>query len=373
MLVRSLQFSGFRNLVAGSLIPGPRFNVFAGQNGQGKTNLVEALYSVCTLRSFRTSRLRDLIAITEPSAYVRAQVLRSGLERRYELTIHQRSRIVRLDTKTVRPIARYFGEFNVVLFAPEDLLVARASPGERRRFLDRAVFTMRPDFLSTAQDYEKVLKNRNLVLRDERMNRAAKSDLLDVYDQQLARLASQILRARLDYIEAIEPGFASAFEAIGRTGLPVALRYEISAALSSLGPAPELEEAMREALARSRLADLARGVTLVGPHRDVLEFRLAEQPVASFASQGQLRAMVLAWKTAEMQLLAQVHEDPPVLLLDDVSSELDPERNAYLFEFLRSRPGQCFITTTHPDFVLLTSERRDFRVAKGVIEDCSSP
>lgn len=372
MLVRSLKFSGFRNLVPGSLEPGPRFNVFAGKNGQGKTNLLEAIYSVCTLRSFRTSRLRDLIAIAEPSGYVRAQVERSGLERRYELTIHERSRIVRLDGKAVRPIARYFGDFNVVLFAPEDLLVARASPGERRRFLDRAVFTMRPDFLSCAQDFEKVLKSRNLILRDDAMNRASKTAMLEVYDQQLAGLAAQILRARLAYLDAIEPGFVRAFDAIGRSGLPVAVRYQPSADLGDRAP-DQLEAAMHEALLRSRPADLARGVTLVGPHRDVLEFRLAEQPAGSFASQGQLRAMILAWKTAEMELLAKEHQDPPVLLLDDVSSELDPERNAYLFEFLKSRPGQCFITTTHPRFVLLDSDRRDFQVENGAIESVQPP
>ncbi len=474
MLVRSLSVSGFRNLVPSTLEPGERFNVFSGDNGQGKTNLLEALYAVCTLRSFRSSRLRDLISIHEPSAQVRAQVLRAGLERKYELTISERSRVVRLDSKTVRPLARYFGEFNVVLFAPEDLLVARASPGERRRFLDRAVFNMHPGFLSAAQDYEKVLKNRNICLRDEGMKRSSRDALLDVYDQQLASLAAQVLRARRDYLRSIEPYFVRAFDLIARCQMPVELRYQSSGNLgldldvsesrwsgrlsgplsepssesrlsepsseprlsepsseprlsepssesrlsepssesrlsgplsepssepsseprlsesrseppserrsseSRLSEPPseslsELQEALLQALTASRRADLARGATLVGPHRDLLEFRLAEQPVASFASQGQLRAMILAWKSAEMQLLAETHDDPPVLLLDDVSSELDPERNQYLFEFLKGRPGQCFITTTHPSFVLLASDRRDFRVKGGVIEASSTP
>lgn len=290
---------------------------------------------------------------------------RGGLERRYELTIKPRSRIVRLDDKPVRPISRYFGHFNVVLFAPEDLLVARGSPSDRRKFLDRAVFTRRPSFLSVAQDYEKVLKNRNLSLRDDTSAPSDRDRLLDVYDLQLAGLAAQILQARVQYLAEVSDLFAAAFESITRSGLPTSLVYETAGNISAEDS--DLPATIVEALKRSRQADLARGVTHVGPHRDVLNFTLAEQPAANFASQGQLRAMILAWKTAEMELLAVAHEDPPALLLDDVSSELDPERNEYLFEFLRGRDNQCFITTTHPKYVLLGSDRADFAVDSGVV------
>jgi DNA replication and repair protein RecF len=372
VLVRALKVTGFRNLVPTLLEPGERFNVFSGNNGQGKTNLLEALYAVCTLRSFRSSRLRDLICIDQEQAYVAARVHTAGLERRYELTINQRSRIVRLDDKAVKPIARYFGEFNVVLFAPEDLLVARGSPSDRRRFLDRAVFTLRPSFLPVAQDYEKVLRSRNHTLRDEQLTSSAREELLAVYDEQLAGLAAQILRARLDYLATVSAPFAQAFEAITRSGLPADLEYLPAGDLQVEGlSADSIRELFVEGFERNRRADLARGATNLGPHRDVLQFRLAGQGAANFASQGQLRAMILAWKTAEMQLLAEAKEEAPVLLLDDVSSELDPERNEYLFDFLRQRENQCFITTTHPKFVLLGSDRRDFRVKKGQIEESS--
>lgn len=378
MLVRALKFTGFRNLAPASLEPGPRFNVFAGNNGQGKTNLLEALYAVCTLRSFRSSRLKDLISIHGEQAYVGARVARGGLERRYELTINARSRVVRLDNKAVRPIAKYFGDFNVVLFAPEDLLVAKGSPGERRRFLDRAVFTLQPNFLAIAQDFEKVLRSRNVVLRDDQLSSSSKEGMLSVYDHQLAKLSAQILRARLEYLNSVQGRFAKAFEAITRSGLPTTLRYEASGEVVSTERFQELpslesiEASYAEALVASRRADLGRGSTNVGPHRDVLLFELAGQPAGNFASQGQLRAMILAWKTAEMDLLADVHEDPPALLLDDVSSELDPKRNEYLFEFLRGRQNQCFISTTHPKFVLLEKDRRDFTVENGQIEVSST-
>lgn len=343
--------------------------MFHGDNGQGKTNLLEAIYVVAALRSFRTSRLADLIRFGEPHARLAAQVERDGLERRYELVIEPRSRRVRLDGKAVRPLARYFGEFNVVLFAPEDLQIPRGAPADRRRFLDRAVFNRRPDYMPLAQDYDKVLRSRNALLREMSEGRragASGGDLLAVYDAQLATLAARIATARLAYVDELRPRFQAAFDAISRTGIPVDLAY---ATAPEVGDADEESRADTYAalLAGSRAADLARGATNVGPHRDDLAFVFAGHDAGAFASQGQLRALVLAWKTAEMDLLAAVHGEDPILLLDDVSSELDPHRNAYLFDFLAQRQNQCFITTTHPRHVLVREDRVDHEVRDGRI------
>src|SRR5262249_52372544 len=147
------------------LEPRERFNVFTGDNGQGKTNLLEAIFVTAALRSFRTARLADLIAFDGERARLGARVSKDGLVRRYEVELAQGTRKVTLDGKAVRPLARYFGGFNVVVFTPEDLALPRAAPSDRRRFLDRGVFNLRPDYLTTAQDYERVLKSRNAVLR----------------------------------------------------------------------------------------------------------------------------------------------------------------------------------------------------------------
>lgn len=368
MQIRALKVSNVRNLDAATLEPGPRFNVFSGDNGQGKTNLLEAIYAVCTLRSFRTSRLRDLVRIGEERAYIAARVARGGLERRYELTVGQRSRVVRLDGKAVRPIARYFGQFNVVLFAPEDLLVPRGSPSDRRRFLDRAVFSENPTYLATVQQYEKLIKSRNALLRDEDMPPNEKNQLLEVYDHKLADVAARVWRARRAYLAQIVPRYREAFAAITQIGLGADLAYRVSVEADDDADEATLAEALRRRLAQERRRDLARGATSSGPHRDELQFLLADQEAPVFASQGQLRALVLAWKTAEMELLAAAHEDPPALLLDDVSSELDAQRNEYLFEFLRARENQCFITTTHRRHVLLAgADRVDFSVRGGAV------
>jgi DNA replication and repair protein RecF len=352
--------------------------VLSGDNGQGKTNLLEAIYVAGTLRSFRAQRLAELVAFGTSEAYVGARVHRAGLERVYELWIGDGARRIRLDGKPVRPVSKYFGDFNVVLFAPEDLRIPRGSPADRRRFLDRAVFNWRPPHLADAQAYEKVLRSRNALLRGLAARRASPDELLEVYDDQLAELGARIVLARRRYLAAIVAPFRSAFASITRTGLEVGLRYvcpeEIDAAGDDLD---RIVEAYRELVTRHRATDLRRGASSVGPHRDDFGFEMTvEGEVRSahaYASQGQLRALVLAWKTAEMDLLTETHGDPPVLLLDDVSSELDATRNQYLFEFLRERRSQCVITTTHPRHVLLEADRLDFKVDKGLILQCSSP
>jgi len=361
VLIRALDLRSVRNLAPLLLEPADRFNVFVGDNGQGKTNLLEAIYVIGALRSFRTQRLAELIAFGADQAVLDARVDRSGLERRYRVAITPRGRSARIDGKAVRPLTRYFGGFNVVLFAPEDLGVPRSGPRERRRFLDRAVFHRDPGFLELTRDYEKVLRSRNALLRaaEGRLNPRT-GELLAVYDQQLAGLGARLTSARLAFLDDPRPRFQAAFATITRTGRVAALGYR-----SETPAGPELARALLERLTASRGRDLARGTTSVGPHLDDLELLLDGEAAASFASQGQLRALILAWKTAEMDLLQVVHGDAPVLLLDDVSSELDATRNEYLFEFLRKRPGQCFITSTHSRHVLLSAERVDFRVASG--------
>jgi len=276
---------------------------------------------------------------------------------------------VRLDGKAVRPVSRYFGQFNVVLFCPEDLLIPRGSPGSRRRFLDRAVFNRQPGHLVAVRDYEKTIKSRNSLLKDALATGRRDETLLSVYDEQVAAFGARIIDSRLRLMAEIKPMFCRAFESITQTGLTVDVLYDSQLPDLSLGTELEqIQEKLTAALAEARPVDFRRATTSVGPHRDDIEFRLAERSASAFASQGQLRALVLAWKTSELELLEKVHGEAPILLLDDVSSELDETRNQYLFEFLRHRHNQCFITTTHPKHVLLTSNRRDFEVDSGRIE-----
>jgi DNA replication and repair protein RecF len=365
--ILALEAHGLRNLAPTALAPAPRFNVFVGDNGQGKTNLLEAIYVVAALRSFRTARLADLVQFGAATARLSAHVERDGLERRYELELEPRGRRVRLDGKAPRPLARYFGGFNVVLFAPEDLQLPRGAPADRRRFLDRAVFNRRADYMPLVQDYERVLRSRNALLRDaaERGPRAGVEPLLDVYDEQLAELAARVVAARTALVAELAPRVAEAFGAIARARAEASVRYVLAADLGADGTPDAAMYLAR--LRQTRARDLARGSTSIGPHRDDLLLRYGDHDAGGFASQGQLRALVLAWKTAELTLLTQVHGEPPILLLDDVSSELDAQRNSYLFDFLSECAGQCFITTTAARHVPLVGDRVDHEVHDGRI------
>jgi DNA replication and repair protein RecF len=261
----------------------------------------------------------------------------------------------------VRPLSKYFGGFNVVVFTPEDLALPRGSPGERRRFLDRSVFNLHPGYLALAGDYDKLLKQRNTTLKQLAKHGDVRlAELLEIYDHQLAELGIAVIQARLAFVDAIRPGLAESFLAITRTG------FVASATYASRTPQISVD-ALRAELVAGRARDLATGATHAGPHRDDLVFELDGRVAGSFASQGQLRAILLAWKTAELAVIARAHGEPPILLLDDVSSELDPARNAYLFEHLASGRGQCFITTTHQSHVLVASERRDYHLVRGRI------
>jgi DNA replication and repair protein RecF len=364
LLVRAIGLESYRNLAPLVLEPGPGFNVFAGDNGQGKTNLLEALYLIGTLRSFRTSRSEELIAHGAPQAELRARVEAGGLERHYEVVIGPRKRELLLDGKTPRQLADYFGGFNVVLFAPEDLRVPRDAPAGRRRFLDRTVFTRQPSFLAEAQRYARVLRSRNALLKSERVDLAQ----LEVYDQQLAVAGARVVVRRREVLAELAPLLEQAFTAIsgaGERATPTA-QVRIVGAQAEV-PEDQLGEALLHASAASRGKDLARRTSSVGPHADDLEFLLAERPARAFASQGQLRALVLAWKIAEISMIRAANGEAPVLLLDDVSSELDRGKNQRLFDFLAGAECQCFITTTHAEHVLARENRKDYQVVEGRI------
>ena len=363
MRIQLLTADGVRNLQPLQLEPRERFNVFVGDNGQGKTNLLEAIYAVAALRSFRTSKLADMIAFGAAEARIGARVVKDELERTYELTIGPQGRRVLLDGKSARPLARYFGGFNVVVFTPEDLALPRGAPGERRRFLDRAVFNASPAYLGHVQDYEKVLKQRNAILKlagQGAMSPARVEEMLTIYDLQLADYGLTIATARHKLVEEIRVELAQAFTAITH-GERVA-----SASYVSKTAGATVEEILAQHKA-GRAKDLATQTTQAGPHRDDIAFTLDDRDAGGFASQGQLRAIMLAWKTAELAVLARTHGDRPILLLDDVSSELDAARNAYLFEHLALQAGQVFITTTHEGHVLLTRDRADYRIQNGQI------
>jgi len=363
VLVEALEARDFRNLTEVLVEPHPRFNVIAGPNGQGKTNLIEAVYLLGTLRSFRAGRTDELLRFGCATARVRARVERLGLHRLLEVELRPGQKLARVDGKSARA-AQYFGGFNVVLFASDDLRLPRGSPTARRRFLDRAVFNASPQYLEEAQKYERVLKSRNAVLRAP----GARPELLEVYDQQLCEAAVPLYVRRRSMILALAPRVQETYRVV-TAGLSLTMEYVSRVSGDS---DEDLKAELASKLREDARKDLARGATSSGPHTDDIGFVLEGRDAGTFGSQGQLRALVLSLKISEIEQLTATLGDAPVLLLDDVSSELDAQRNLQLFSHLQERLEtlgcQVFITTTHPDFVHLRQDpllRRDFNVLEG--------
>ncbi len=339
----------FRNLDDATLEPGPRATVLVGENGQGKTNTLEGLYYAVTLRPLRATRLAELVPFgrSEEGAEVRTTWRFPGGERELAVRIVHGERSLELDGKRLHTLDDYVGQVGVVAFTPDDLTLVKGSPDERRRFLDRAVFGRKPAFLNESRDYTRALKSRNKLLREQ-----ASPPLREVFDEQLARLGSRLWRRRMDLLDELTPHVAEAFEAVARLPDPLHLRYRT--------PGVEIDRGMNEQELAERLLaglhdklaiDSERGFTSVGPHADDLALHIGTRAARLYASQGQQRAIVLSMKIGEIENLGDHRGEYPLLLLDDVSSELDPERNRYLMSYLAELEAQVILTTTDAELV----------------------
>ncbi len=350
MRLLALQAQDFRNLHQVSLAPSPHATIAVGQNGQGKTNLLEALYFLSTLKPLRAGRLTELVRWGAQGTRVTGRFLLKGAEREISVEVSGGVRQALVDGKKAASLEEYFGGVSVVAFTPDDLEVVKGGPDARRAFLDRAVFNRFPAFLKESRDYSRALKNRNRLLRE---GPAADPAYLDAYDETLARAGARVYVRRRALMAELAPRAQATFASIGRTPDPATYGYNPSHLGQDFSEAdePKLTDALLEALAARRRRDLERGFTSVGPHVDDVTVTLGGRSARAYASQGQQRALVLGWKIAEIENLHAAMGFLPLLLLDDVSSELDPERNAYLMSYLAQSGAQVFLTTTDASLV----------------------
>ncbi|MFL5322503.1 MAG: DNA replication/repair protein RecF [Myxococcaceae bacterium] len=352
MRLLRLVVSDFRNLKAVELLPSTHATIAVGQNGQGKTNLLEAMYFLATLKPLRAGRLSELVRFGEKTAKVTGRFLLKGAEREISVTIEDGVRQAFVDGKKAPSLEDYFGGVSTVAFTPDDLDVVKGGPEGRRQFLDRAVFNRFPAFLRESRAYARALKGRNRLLKDR-----AEAAYLLAYDEALAKAGARVWARRRALMDELAPRAATAFHAIARTEQPASFGYEPHALKLPEGTpwqtadeqtlSAQLVERLKQRLPR----DMERGFTSIGPHADDLELQLGGNSARAFASQGQQRAFVLAWKIAEIENLSESTGFLPLLLLDDVSSELDPERNAYLMDYLSKSGAQVFLSTTDSSLV----------------------
>ena len=364
----SLRYQHFRNLTDVTLTPSDRATVAVGENGQGKTNLLEGLYYLATLKPLRAGRLSELVQFGHPQARVTGRFILSGAEREVQVDVSDGTRTVSVDGKRAASLEAYFGGVSVVAFTPDDLMVVKGGPDGRRGFLDRSVFNRWPAYLQESREYQRALKSRNRLLKEH-----AAPASLPAWDSTLARVGATLWVRRRALLQEITARATNAFQRIGRAAAPAHYDYaplKIEPLNFATATQSELEEALLRALQTRLQRDLERGFTSVGPHVDDLALSLGEHDARAYASQGQARALVLAWKVAEIENLFQANGFLPLLLLDDVSSELDPERNAFLMAYLADSGAQTLLTTTDPALVQRAAGAGTvwYRVRSGTVE-----
>jgi DNA replication and repair protein RecF len=359
--VRHLQLGSFRNWerVDLALDPGP--TVLVGRNGEGKTNLVEAVGYLATMSSHRVSTDAPLVRHGAAQGVVRAALRRGDRELMVEIEVNPgRANRVRVNRAPLPRPRELIGIVKTVLFAPEDLSLVRGDPTERRRFLDELLVSRTPRLAGVRSDYDRVLKQRNALLKTARLARGDALATLDVWDGHLVELGSSLLAARLQLVADLAPHVAQSYaEVAGAGAAPAALGYTSTVPLAGDGspmapgaPLPtadELAAALREQLAERRRDEVDRGVTLVGPHRDDLVIHLGPAPAKGFASHGESWSLALALKLATFALFRADGEEP-ILVLDDVFATLDADRRAALAAVARTAE-QTLITAAVLDDV----------------------
>jgi DNA replication and repair protein RecF len=361
MYIEYLCAQHFRNLASLELSLSPDPVLLVGANAQGKTNILEALALCATARSFRHAKTIELIEHAAARATLMARFCRHEVHHDITLTLlSSQQRSIRVDGRSLRQVTRLLELVNVVAFFPDDLRIVKGSPEERRRFLDRTIANHRPDFVEAALAYAQVIKSRNAILRAAS---AVDRRLLAVYDEQLVRYGSIMDMARHETLIALAPLAAAHFVDIMTGAARLTLHLESGVPLTG-----DFPTSFREALARSFNQDRARGMTTVGPHRADLRMYIADRDARQFASQGQQRAIVLALKLAELAYLTSRLGTPPILLLDDVSSELDTERTAAFFKAATALGSQMWVSTTGSIPMPLPMSTQRFTVENGCVK-----
>jgi DNA replication and repair protein RecF len=358
-----LHLNNFRSYENAELELKPGITTFIGSNGEGKTNIVEAVGFLAYLRSHRTSSDNPLIKLGQEKAYIRARTVVGEREELLEIEVNLgRANRARINQQPLRSTRELLGHLRAVLFTPEDLALVKGDPMERRDFLDTLLISRTPRYAGVIADYEKALKQRNSLLK----NRPHERDL-EPWDKHLAQFGSQLIAARKDLVSELMPLVISAYEGISK-GDAIGAQYKSSQELQG-SAASELEREILEILPTLRRAEIERGMTLIGPHRDDLLLSLGPTPVKGYASQGESWSYALSLRMGAYRLLSDEflgEGGQPILILDDVFSELDSVRRGALLELIGSSEQVLVTAAVEEDLPREFSDRR-FYVRDGKV------
>ena len=340
MIIESVDLKDYRNYKILNMNFNPQINIIYGDNAQGKTNILEALYVCATSRSHKGSKDREMIRMGSDEAHIKLNVKKNGLPYRIDMHLKKnKSKGIAVNGIPIKRAVELFGILNIVCFSPEDLSIIKNGPAERRRFMDMELSQCRPAYFYGLQQYNSALRQRNALLKGP--PGTVQPEMLEIWDVQLSALGAQIMEARRAFVErlyAIAQGLHSRLSG-GKETLGLAYAPNVA-----YGPGQDVEGLLLQALTQSAREDIRRGFTTVGPHRDDLAVYIGDVDVRAFGSQGQQRTAALSIKLSELALLQEETGETPVLLLDDVLSELDPSRQRFLMESVAG--CQCFLTCT---------------------------
>lgn len=358
MKLLRLQLLRFRNFSDELFVCHPHVNFFVGENAQGKTNILEAIFLLAHAASFRTDDRRDLIARDATEARVLAEVQGPLGKDEWCMTIHEEKKQTTRNGKNLS--LRGPKRLGAILFSPDDTLLFKDTPGERRRYMDRAMGLSLPGYGTTLRSYARVVTQRNCILSDPAFSQAECAQRLEEWNEKLVEEGMKVVALRQEWTEKMQGQFSLEYRKLASPHDPAAFIYK-----------PFLEDVSSDSffreLSRRFVDERARRVSLVGPHRDDFMVTLGGEDIQHFGSQGEHRTAVLALKIAEVEMFRVTFEEPPILLLDDVASELDHQRCASLFSCVQHADAQVFISATSVDAIPpeLRSAARQWRIRGG--------
>lgn len=370
MYLKNLKITNFRNYSVAELDFSAATNVLIGENAQGKTNLLEAIYVLALTRSQRTNNDHELIKIGQPFAVIKGELLTRTGAVKLEIALNNKGKTAKINQLEQAKLSQYVGKMNVVLFAPEDLLLVKGSPNVRRKFIDMEFGQIDSHYLYDLGQYKTVLKQRNRYLKQLQQKKATDLLLLDVLSDQLAAFGAEIIVKRIDFLEKLSAFADQLQQKITQQKEQLILKYDspLFAEKSSQKNVDQLYQLLKDKYASNREKEIFQGNTLFGPHRDDFKFLVNQQNVQLYGSQGQQRTAALAVKLAEVDLIKQQIGEYPILLLDDVFSELDGKRQTNLLRVFEQKV-QIFLTTPSMNDIArqLIKDPKVFKIQQGQV------
>lgn len=365
MKVNSLEIKNFRNIENMKIEPCDSVNIIYGENAQGKTNLLEALWLFTGCRSFRGAKEKEYINFNKDFARLDMNFSDDRLDHDATIIFGEKKKTL-LDGVEHASASVFFGEFLGIIFAPQHLNLIKGGPADRRKFINMALCQLKPRYSNILTDYNKILEERNALLKDITYH-SELIDTLDIWDEKLSLYSATIINQRLRYLEELEPFLDDIYNGISGGKEKISLSYESPISLENRD-VDSLKEIIFEELKKNRVADMREGATSVGPHRDDILISLDNLPVKNFGSQGQQRSCALSMKLAEAAVIKKISGKQPIAFLDDVMSELDTSRQDYILNHIDG--WQVFITCCDPSSILKSKTGKVFELKGG--ELCSS-